>query len=87
MEVVKDVYNGWNDNGDLEEIKKCPFCGGKAILVEHPLGSLWITDRKTYKKIEGLSPLFFLIYASFKKILFQSAPAEAGDMINDIRII
>lgn len=32
MEVVKDVYNGWNDDGDLEEIKKCPFCGGIGVL-------------------------------------------------------
>lgn len=38
--MMKDVYNGWNDDGNLEEIKKCPFCGGTGILkdngVEYP---------------------------------------------------
>ena len=32
MKVVKDVYSGWNDDGDLEEIKKCPCCGGIGAL-------------------------------------------------------
>ena len=27
-----DVYGGWNDDGDLDEIKKCPFCGGIGVL-------------------------------------------------------
>ena len=32
MKVVKDVYSGWNDDGDREEIKKCPFCDGIGVL-------------------------------------------------------
>ena len=27
-----DVYNGWNDEGGLPEIKNCPFCGKRGIL-------------------------------------------------------
>ena len=40
MEAVKDVYNGWNDDGSIEEITTCPFCGGTGVLcdngVEYP---------------------------------------------------
>lgn len=32
MKADKDIYNGWNDNGVLDEIKKCPFCGGTGML-------------------------------------------------------
>lgn len=34
---------GGSENMGEIKLKPCPFCGGKAILVEHPLGSLWIT--------------------------------------------
>lgn len=30
-----DVYGGWNDDGDLDEIKKCPFCGGIGVLCDN----------------------------------------------------
>lgn len=30
--IEKDYYNGWNDNKDLEQIEKCPFCGGNGEL-------------------------------------------------------
>ena len=35
MEVVRDVYNGWNDDENLDEIKKCPFCGGIVVLQDN----------------------------------------------------
>ena len=38
---MKDYYNGWNDEGNLEPMKKCPFCGGNGELkdngYEHPV--------------------------------------------------
>ena len=30
--VVTDVYNGRNDDGYLDKMKKCPFCGGTGVL-------------------------------------------------------
>lgn len=30
-----DVYGGWNDDGNLEEIKNCPFCGGVGALLDN----------------------------------------------------
>lgn len=29
---MTDAYNGWNDEGNHPEIKKCPFCGNRGIL-------------------------------------------------------
>lgn len=38
--VEKDYYNGWNDEGNLNKILSCPFCGGNGELLdngyEHP---------------------------------------------------
>lgn len=31
----KDYYNGWNDEGNLKPIKKCPFCGGNGCLMDN----------------------------------------------------
>ena len=37
----KDYYNGWNDEGNLNKILSCPFCGGNGELLdngyEHPV--------------------------------------------------
>lgn len=39
--IEKDYYNGWNDEGNLDPIEKCPFCGGNGELIddgyEHPV--------------------------------------------------
>lgn len=32
MNGPKNVFDEWNDNGNLPQIKNCPFCGGKGIL-------------------------------------------------------
>lgn len=32
---MKDYYNGWNDEGNLEEILKCPFCGQNGKLISN----------------------------------------------------
>ena len=29
---MRDVYNGWNDDGTLPAIKACPFCGSAGML-------------------------------------------------------
>ena len=31
----EDKYNGWNDDGGLQPIEKCPFCGGSAKLCDN----------------------------------------------------
>lgn len=31
---MKDYYSGWNDEGYLEEILKCPFCGENGELID-----------------------------------------------------
>lgn len=33
--TYKDKYNGWNDDGSLPPIEKCPFCGGIAKLCDN----------------------------------------------------
>lgn len=39
--IEKDYYNGWNDEGNLDKILSCPFCGGNGELLdngyEHPV--------------------------------------------------
>ena len=39
--IEKDYYNGWNDEGNLNKILSCPFCGGNGELLdngyEHPV--------------------------------------------------
>lgn len=30
-----DVYDDWNEDGLLEPLKTCPFCGGKALLSDN----------------------------------------------------
>lgn len=32
MNGPKNVFDEWNDDGNLPQIKSCPFCGGKGIL-------------------------------------------------------
>ena len=29
-----DVYDEWNDDGNLPKIEKCPFCGGRGMLCD-----------------------------------------------------
>ena len=31
----EDKYNGWNDDGGLQPIEKCPCCGGSAKLCDN----------------------------------------------------
>lgn len=33
--MSRDVYDDWNYDGNLPELAKCPFCGGKAILCDN----------------------------------------------------
>lgn len=33
--MLKDVYENYNIEGNLEKIKSCPFCGGKGILIDN----------------------------------------------------
>lgn len=35
MSKEKDYYNGWNDEETLDEISKCPFCGGNGELIDN----------------------------------------------------
>ena len=33
--IEKDYYNGWNDEGNLNKILSCPFCGGNGELLDN----------------------------------------------------
>lgn len=49
---MKDYYNGWNDDGTLEPIKGCPFCGGNGELKDNGYECPIIDENGAYVDME-----------------------------------